>query len=149
MAGTRFPFCAPAYGSSSVSMKKLQRTTILRPPGKRTAGIAILSVALFAVIVYSNSCGIRNPLITYIPMTGAIILYAIMLQMDSLLSQKSQRVSVLARLVKKKKVLPFTGIFLAGSLCSYSHLPRHQCPRGHLKIRRPSRPHLLTFSWKA
>ena len=49
-------------------------------------------------------------------MTGAIILYALMLQMDSLLSQKSSRVSVLARLVKK--VLPLTGIFLAGSLCA-------------------------------
>lgn len=96
--------------------EKTSKNNDFMPPGKRTAGIAILSVALFAVIVYSNSCGIRNLLITYIPMTGAVILYAIMLQMDSLLSQKSQRVSVLARLVKK--VLPFTGIFLAGSLCA-------------------------------
>ena len=96
--------------------EKTSKNNDFMPPGKLTAGIAILSVALFAVIVYSNSCGIRNLLITYIPMTGAIILYALMLQMDSLLSQKSSRVSVLARLVKK--VLPFTGIFLAGSLCA-------------------------------
>lgn len=98
-----------------INEKETAKTSAI-PPKKRAIGIAALSVALFAAIVYSNSCGVRNLLITYIPMTGAVILYAVMLQMPSLLTEGTSLLSKLAALVKK--VLPFAGIFLAGSLCA-------------------------------
>ena len=107
--------CTGLWELLGVNEKAAKNTGLIpsKIRGIRTAG---LSLALFAAIVYSNSCGVRNLLITYIPMTGAVILYAVILQMDSLLSQKTPQVSAFARL--GKKVLPFAVIFLAGSICA-------------------------------
>ena len=106
--------CTALWKLLGINEKEAASSAI--PPKKRAVRIAALSFALFAAIVYSNSCGVRNLLITYIPMTGAVILYAVMLQMPSLLREGTSLLSQLAGLVKK--VLPFAGIFLAGSLCA-------------------------------
>ena len=106
--------CTALWKLLGINEKEAASSAI--PPKKRGVRIAALSFALFAAIVYSNSCGVRNLLITYIPMTGAVILYAVMLQMPSLLREGTSLQSKLAELVKK--VMPFAGIFLAGSLCA-------------------------------
>ena len=81
---------------------------------KRTRKVAAAAFVLIAVIVYSNSCGIRNLLISFIPMTGALILYVILEHLDELSTEKADLTQWVVE--RGKTVLPFAVIFLTGGI---------------------------------
>lgn len=81
---------------------------------KKAANAAAAATAMIAVIVYSNSCGIRNLLITFIPMTGAVILLVILEHLDELAKGETAPAKWLVE--AGKRAVPFAAIFLVGGI---------------------------------
>ena len=95
-----------------------KREAAADPSGKKRSRrkFIALSLALFAVIVYSNSCTLRNLLVSFIPMTGAVLIDSVLRAQSG---DPSRDLSARQLSAAAKRVLPVILISALGAVCAF------------------------------